>query len=177
MVFDRYPLGTSIGRSLDLTYSSIDRVMRKSGCCTTRLPAKRVPSCPASLRSIALPQRYLSQNFLMVSRCISFPPSMKLSTSSNNWPSDVSSEKNNVNKHLSYGYFYSLQPTNPQSSLPSTSLVPTPVHKSLFQHATTVLDPLLDESLLVAVWWQVWFFLTSCEPNVGQICYAASHLR
>ena len=104
LVFDKYPLGTSIGR-LDLTYSSIDTVMRKSGCCTTRLPAKRVPSCPASLRSIALPQRYLSWNFLMVSRCISFPPSMKSSTSSNNWPSDVSSEENNVNKHLSYGFF------------------------------------------------------------------------
>ena len=100
----------------------------------------------------------------MVSRCISFPPSMKSSTSSNNWPSDVSSEENNVNKHLSYGFFYSLQPTNPQSSLPSTSLVPTQVHKFLFQHATTVLDPLLDESLLVAVSWQVCFFLMSCEP-------------
>ena len=37
------------------------------------------------------------------------------------WPSDVSSEENNVNKHLSYGFFYSLQPTIPQSSLPSTS--------------------------------------------------------
>ena len=123
LVFDRYPLGTSIGRSLDLTYSSIDTVMRKSGCCTTRLPAKRVPSCPASLRSIALPQRYLS-----LSRCISFPPSRKTSTSSNNWPSDVSSKENNVNKHLSYGFFYGLQPTNPQSSLPSTSLVPTQVH-------------------------------------------------
>ena len=52
LVFDKYPLGTSIGRSLDLTYSSTDTVMRKSRCCTTRLPAKRVPSCPASLRSI-----------------------------------------------------------------------------------------------------------------------------
>ena len=59
LVFDRYPLGTSMGRSLDLTYSSIDTVMRKSECCTTRLPAKRVPSCPADLRSTALPQRYL----------------------------------------------------------------------------------------------------------------------
>ena len=59
LVFDRYPLGTSMGWSLDLPYSSIDSVMRKSGCCTTRLPAKRVPSCPADLRSTALPQRYL----------------------------------------------------------------------------------------------------------------------
>ena len=60
--------------------------------------------------------------------------------------------------------FYSLQPTNPQSSLPSTSLVPTQVHRSLFQHATAVLVTPLDESLLVAVLWQVCFFLMSCVP-------------
>ena len=56
-------------------------------------------------------------------------------------------------------FFYKLQPTNPQLSLPSTSLVPTQVPQFLFQHATTVLDPLFDESLLVAVSWQVCFFL------------------
>ena len=43
LVFDRYPFGTSLGRSLDLTYSSIDTVMRKLGFCTTRLPANRAP--------------------------------------------------------------------------------------------------------------------------------------
>ena len=100
----------------------------------------------------------------MVSRCISFPPPMKSSTSSNNWPSDVSSEENNVNKHLSYGFFKSLQPTNPQPSLPSTSLVPTQVHKFLFQHATTV----LDHFWMSHSWWQFRgkfvFFLMPCEP-------------
>ena len=103
---------------------------------------------------------------------------MKSSTSSNNWPSDVSSEENNVKKHLSHGFCDSLQPTSPQSSLPSTSLVLTQVHRSLFQHATAVLVPPLDESLLVSVSWQVCFFLTSCEPvrMHCQICYAACHL-
>ena len=47
LVFDKYPLGTSIGTELGLE-----------------------PSCPANLRSIALPQRYLSQNLFMVSHFI-----------------------------------------------------------------------------------------------------------
>ena len=98
---------------------------------------------------------------------------MKSSTSSNNWPSDVSSEENNVNKHLSYGFFCSLQPTNPQSSLPSTSLVPTQAHKSPFQHATTVLDPLLDESLPVAVLWQVCFFLDVLRASPSALVRSA----
>ena len=57
-----------------------------------------------------------------------------------------------------------LQPRSPLSSLPSTSLALTQDHRSLFQHATAVVVPPLDESLLVAVSWQVCFFLTSCEP-------------
>ena len=40
----------------------------------------------------------------------------------------------------------------------------TQVHRSLLQHATAVLVPPLDESLLVAVSWQVCFFWMSCEP-------------
>ena len=43
-------------------------------------------------------------------------------------------------------------------------MVPTQVHKFLFQRATTVVVPPLDELLPVPVLWQVCFFLTSCEP-------------
>ena len=46
---------------------------------------------------------------------------------------------------------HSLRPTSPQSSFPSTSLVLTQDHRLLFQHATAVLVPPLDESLLLAV--------------------------
>ena len=59
VVFDRCPFGTSMGRTLNLTYSSIDTVMRKSGFCTTRLPAKRVPSC---LSVWVPPRKIVSRN-------------------------------------------------------------------------------------------------------------------
>ena len=115
LVFDRYPLGTSFGRSLDLTYSSMDDSYAKIGVLHDTPPGETCTllSCQPEI------DRFTTTMLVM---------------------------------EFSRGLA-----TNPQSSLPSTSLVPTQVHKSLFQHATAVLDPLLDESLLMAVSWQVCF--------------------
>ena len=52
----------------------------------------------ASLRENSVEQAGTREHFARVANPMS-------STSSNNWPSDVSSEENNVNKHLSYGFF------------------------------------------------------------------------
>ena len=125
LVFDRYPLGTSIGRSLDFTSSSMDTVMRKSGCCTTRLPAKTCTllSCWPEIDRFATTILVIEFSHGLA---VNFIPTFY--------------EIVNVEQQLAFRCFigreqceqafvvrifsHSLQPTNPQSSLPSTSLVP-----------------------------------------------------
>ena len=128
-----------MGRSLDLTYSSIYTVMRKSRCCTTRLPAKRVPSCPADMRySHGLAVRFLAAFYEIVNveqqlafRCLI--------------------GKQQCEQAFVVRIFHTACSKQIQSVL-------TQVRRSLFQHATTVVVPPLDESLPVAVLWQVCFF-------------------
>ena len=88
LVFDRYPFGTSMGRRLDLTCSSIDTVMRKSGFCTTR---------PSPGESCTLLCRHevdrLTTTVLVTESIHSLAVSLLTAfyevVNSNNWPSDL----------------------------------------------------------------------------------------
>ena len=154
-----------MGRSFDLTYSSIDTVMRKSGLLHDTSPGE-----PGTLLSCRHEIDRLTTTVLVIESLHGIAVIFLTAFY----------EIVNVEQQLAFrcligreqceqtflvrNFLHNLQPTNPQSNLPSTSLVLTQIRRSLFQHATAVVVPSLDESLPVAVLWQICFSLTSCEP-------------